>query len=63
MKSKVLKGVSIFCLSMGLGFVMGNGSEKYSLYELKNLYSYFQSYEGCWPNALEKRQKKRYQLC
>lgn len=54
MKSKVLKGVSIFCLSMGLGFVMGNGSEKYSLYELKNLYSYFQSYEGCWPNALEK---------
>lgn len=53
MKKQVVKGLSIFCLSVGLRLVFGGGSEKYSLYEFDRLYSYFQAREKCWPKALE----------
>lgn len=53
MNKKVVKGLSIFCLSMGLGLALGGGSEKYSLYELDQLYAYCQGNEGDWPRVLE----------
>ena len=54
MRRQVVKGLIIFCLNMALGLALGDGSEKYSLYDLGRLYSYFQAYEECWPKALEK---------
>ncbi len=53
MKKEIVKGLSIFGLSMGLGLALGGGSEKYSLYDLEQLYSYCQGNEGDWPWVLE----------
>ena len=53
MKKEIVKGLSIFCLSMGLSLAFGGGSEKYSLYQLDQLYAYCQGNEGDWPRVLE----------
>ena len=54
MNKKVVKGVSIFCLSliMNLGLAFGGGSEKYNLYDLEELYSYCQGRAASWPRVL-----------
>lgn len=55
MKKEIVKGLSIFGLSliMNLGLAFGGGSEKYSLYQLDQLYAYCQGNEGDWPRVLE----------
>ena len=52
MNKKVVKGLSIFCLSMGLSLAFGGGSENYSLYDLEELYSYCQGRAASWPRVL-----------
>ena len=54
MNKKVVKGLSIFGLSliMNLGLALGGGSENYSLYDLEELYSYCQGHAASWPRVL-----------
>ena len=52
MKKEIVKGLSIFCLSMGLSLAFGGGSEKYNLYDLEELYSYCQGRAASWPRVL-----------
>ena len=54
MKKEIVKGLSIFGLSliMNLGLAFGGGSEKYSLYDLEELYSYCQGRAASWPRVL-----------